>query len=95
MKVYISGSMASRPNEYHEVFKKAEEELKKYGHTIINPSILPRGLVHTKYMPICLAMVEAADAVFMLDGWENSKGAKLERDYAEYQGKTIFYEKTI
>ena len=26
MKVYISGSMASRPNEYHHAFKKAEEE---------------------------------------------------------------------
>ena len=42
-----------------------------------------------RYMPICLAMVTAADVVFMLPGWEESPGACLERAYAQYQGKKI------
>lgn len=92
MKVYISGAMASRPNEYYEAFKKAEEELKKYGHTVINPAVLPKGLNHTRYMPICLAMVDASDIVFMMKGWGDSKGARLEHDYAIYQEKIILYE---
>jgi hypothetical protein len=25
-----------------------------------------------KYMPLCLAMVDAADAVFLLEGWRES-----------------------
>ena len=92
MKVYISGAMASRPETFKEIFNKAQEVFEKYGHTVVNPAILPQGLEKDKYMPICLAMVEASDMVFMLYGWELSKGAKLEHDYAEYQGKIIMYE---
>lgn len=28
----------------------------------------------------------------MLKGWERSKGAMIEKTYAEYQGKEVFYE---
>lgn len=92
MKVYISGAMASRPDSYHEAFNEAERAFKKYGHTVINPAVLPEGLEHKRYMPICLAMVDAADIVFMLEGWGDSKGAKLEHDYALYQEKIVMYE---
>ena len=41
-------------------------------------------------MPICLAMLDAAGAVYMLEGWERSHGALIERSYALYQGKAVF-----
>lgn len=93
MKVYISGAMASRPDTYKEIFDEAEAVFRKYGHTVLNPASLPKGLDHDKYMPICLAMIDAADMVFMLAGWEISAGARIERDYAKYHGKEIMYEK--
>ena len=40
-------------------------------------------------MPICMAMIDAADALCLLPGWEASQGAQRERQYAEYQGKRI------
>lgn len=35
-------------------------------------------------------MVNAADAVLLLDGWEQSTGATIEKLFAEYQGKKIY-----
>ena len=86
--------MASKPDTYKEDFERAEKLFKKYGYTVINPAILPDGLNHEKYMPICLTMLDAADFIYMLAGWEDSKGARLEKAYAEYQGKDIVYEIT-
>lgn len=37
-------------------------------------------------------MIEAADALYMLTGWERSPGAHIELRYARYQGKAIVYE---
>ncbi|HGE6046430.1 TPA: DUF4406 domain-containing protein [Vibrio cholerae] len=56
------------------------------------PAILPDGLQHHEYMEICLPMVRVADAVFMMKGWENSKGANMEHDYAKDIGLEIIYE---
>ena len=93
MRVYISGAMANRPDTYKQEFERVEKVLKKHGHVVINPAVLPEGLDHAKYMPICLAMVDSADIVFMLKGWGNSYGARLEHDYAIYQEKIVMYEK--
>ena len=59
---------------------------------MINPAWLPKGLDTNRYMPVCLAMVDAADAIYMMNGWEDSRGARLEKAYAEYQDKLVLYE---
>ena len=90
-RIYISGAMMSRMDTYKSIFANAQYELEK-DYIVINPALLPTGLDAEKYMPICLAMVDAADAIYMLKGWERSKGAVIEKAYAEYQGKEVFYE---
>lgn len=92
MKIYISGAMAKRPDTYKKEFAKAEKELTDKGYVAVNPAHLPKGLPSNKYMPICLAMVDSCDAIFMMKGWEDSKGACLEKAYAEYQDKLVVYE---
>lgn len=90
MIVYLSGKITGKSN-YREVFGRAQKVLKAKGYTVLNPAILPEGLTSEKYMPICLAMIEACDAVVLIDDWRKSRGAVLERDYARYQGKKIIY----
>ena len=37
-------------------------------------------------MRICIAMIQSADRMILLGGWENSEGAKIEKAYAEMVG---------
>lgn len=82
MIIYIAGPITG-VEDYEENFAKVERELTKEGHTVLNPAVLPQGLGDLKtYMQICLPMVEIADAVVMLPGWEKSLGANREYGYA-------------
>lgn len=92
MIVYISGKMYGRPDRGKKQFDEAEERLKRMGHIVLNPANLPQGMPDDRYMPICLAMVDAADAIYLLNGFNDSPGARLESDYAGYQNKKIVWE---
>lgn len=92
MRIYISGSMASCMDTYRQKFARAQRLLERDGHIVINPATLPVGLDSDKYMPICLAMIDGADAIYLFNNWQNSKGALLEKAYAEYQDKEILFE---
>lgn len=76
---------------YKQKFARAQKMLEDEGHIVINPSVLPVGLDSDRYMPICLSMIDGADAIFLFNNWQNSKGALLEKAYAEYQGKECLY----
>ena len=92
MKVlYIAGPIAGVKN-YRERFGAAEAFMKARGWIALNPATLPAGMPLDRYMPICLAMVQAAEAVLLLDGWEDSPGATIERRFAEYQDKLIYLQ---
>lgn len=88
--IYIAGAIKNA-SDYWIKFDVAEAHLKFKGWTVLNPTSLPEGMSGEKYMPICLAMVQAADAIFMLKGFEASMGANVERDFALYQQKEIYY----
>lgn len=87
--IYIAGPMNGDP-AYRDKFNAAESYLIMKGWRVLNPATLPEGLRPSVYMPICLAMVQAADAIVCLAGSERSQGARIESDYAGYQGKTIY-----
>lgn len=100
--VYISGAITQNPN-YILDFTRAESKLKeaiKYGEydftSICNPALvnanLPKDFTHKDYMRVCFAMMDSCDSIYMLTGWENSKGAKLELIYAKKKGMSIYYE---
>lgn len=89
--IYIAGPMSGKADYGRRDFCAAESYLSARGWIVINPACLPIGLAPGAYMPICLAMVQAADAVVLLNGWVDSSGACLEEHYATLQGKTLIY----
>ncbi len=90
--IYIAGKMTGLPDLGAEKFNAAAERLKSGGYIVLNPASLPAGLSPNVYMPICIAMIEAADCVYALNNWHDSPGAKLEILYATYQHKKVLYE---
>lgn len=85
MIIYISGPITG-VLDYKEKFDQAEKQLKeKYPNAeIINPTmiVLPSSCTHEDYMRIDFMLLDLADAIYMLKGWDLSKGACMERGYA-------------
>lgn len=98
--IYISGKISglSRP-EYMSHFAKAEDELKMQGMIPINPAkvgdSMPSGLTWELYMNISLELLYMCRKIFMLKGWQTSKGSCIEHQYAVASGYEIFYEEEI
>lgn len=90
--IYIAGPITGI-YDYKRQFRKRERMLKTMGHVVLNPSFLPSGL--EDYMPTCKAMIDQSDAIYFMDGWKGSIGAKEEYEYAKQLGKKIIYESDI
>lgn len=95
MKIYISGGITGVP-DYREHFEEAEKCLLAAGHTVVNPARvngeLPIDTTHDEYMKMSLVMLDMCEGIFLLEGWENSKGATIEFEYAYEHKLTILFE---
>ena len=92
LKIYIAGPMTGYPDYNRAAFNAKASELMAEGHIVLNPAVLPGGLCQSEYMEICLAMVRSADAIYLLNRWEESIGARAEHALAEKLGLTVIYE---
>ncbi|EOV0796590.1 DUF4406 domain-containing protein [Yersinia enterocolitica] len=92
MKTYIAGPMTGLPDFNRAAFNAAAKEIAASGHVPLNPAILPDGLSQPDYMCICMAMLQRADAIYMLGGWQSSAGARAEYALAEKLGMEIIFQ---
>lgn len=95
MRIYISGPITGT-EDYMERFAAAEDALTEEGHIVVNPARvnaeLPVETTHKDYMKTSIAMLDTCKAIFMLKGWQESKGCSQEFEYAYEHGITIVFE---
>lgn len=89
-RIYISGPMRGIPDDNKKAFSVAAYRLRMHAFEPLNPAKNPRGLSLSEYMRIDLALLDNADGILLLPGWEHSDGAKVELAYAIYTGKQVF-----
>lgn len=92
MKTYIAGPMSGLPGFNRPAFFAAAAEIAASGDTPLNPAVLPDGLSEADYMMISLAMLQRADAIYLLDGWRSSAGARAEYALAEKLGIEVLFQ---
>ena len=86
MIIYISGPITGRrPAECEMKFNKAEREIRKRGHTPINPwkigKLLPVTFEHEDYLEVDLTILKKCDGLLLLEGWQDSIGCRIEEEF--------------
>ena len=101
-KIYIAGPMTGLPNGNFEVFYAKETQLRSGGWNVINPArmdvetgIDPNAMGEYEYEDCArrdIAVLVDCDAIYMLAGFQFSKGACWERALAKHLGIKRYYE---
>jgi hypothetical protein len=94
MKVYVSGRIKDYP-EYKEHFATACMKVELSGNEWVNPcdvELAPLEESYENYMKADIALLLGCDAIYMLDGWEKSAGARTEHLVAAMCGLQMMYE---
>lgn len=102
MRVYISGAITGVKNA-NKLFTRAEEKLELEGYEVINPFEFGEYLKkeyakenkvpkYENYMRGDIELLINCDAIYLLENWGTSKGARLEKKIAEVLGMQIMTE---
>lgn len=92
-RIYISGQITGlSKRRWYKNFKKAERRLLAAGYDVINPAKNMMNLTYDEYMAIDLMLLERCDAIYMLDNWRASKGARKELTRARELNLEVLYE---
>jgi hypothetical protein len=93
MKIYIAGPMTGLPQFNRPAFHQAALNLSFEKHVPLNPASLPDGLTEADYMAVGLAMLQRADAIYLLTGWQFSVGARAEHALALKLGLEVIEQR--
>lgn len=90
-RAYIAGPMTGMPDLNFPAFNQAAATLRASGFEVVNPAEINPD--HTMEWEECMrrdiAELVRCDSIYMLPGWERSKGATLEHHIAERLGMLI------
>jgi len=98
MKIYISGKISGLPfDEVKAKFERAERKLARLGYEPVNP--LNNGLTvddsWAAHMVKDIETLFTCEGILLLEDWQQSKGARIEKNIAEEMGFKILHELTL
>ncbi len=87
---YLAGPVTGRPRRNLWAFLAYQEYLERQGRQVVNPLALVRPSASwLGAMVRCLWHVALCDELWLLPGWERSRGARLELRYARALGVRV------
>lgn len=95
LKIYLSGPMSGLPAFNYPAFHAAAAELRAAGHDVFNPAEIDfkkplEEVTHRDALAVDLVWIcHYAEAMALLPGWKNSRGALAEHATALAIGMTI------
>ena len=91
--IYIAGKVSGLPEEQvREKFERAASELKAEGHVVLSPANADdKGNDWGNTLRNSIKTMMNCDEVHLLPGWQESRGAQLERDIAIRLGMNVVY----
>ena len=93
MIAYLAGPMSGIPEYNYPAFAMAASTWRNAGHEVLNPAENFNGDTsreYREYMRADLDMLLKAEAVALLPGWDQSKGARFELHVAQLLGLPIY-----
>lgn len=94
-KIYISGQVTELPeSRAREIFKNAELYLKIKCYEPVNPMELNHAgsTSWSDYMRMDIAALCQCASIYMLNGWDRSRGARLEFQIATELGLNVIFQ---
>lgn len=90
--VYVSGPITGVPEANRPAFQRAAASLRTVGHQPVVPhEICPNPESWEAAMRCDIAVLCTCDAIAMLPGWEQSRGARLEHAVARELGLRVIF----
>ena len=98
--IYVSGKITGT-SDYVARFSTVEDKLIAEGYEVLNPVREGKRLEHcletekptwVQYMKYAIATMMKADYIYMMSGWKQSKGARLEHFLSRVLNYNIIYE---
>ena len=97
-RIYIAGPMTGMPEHNFPAFHAAAERLRDAGWDVVNPAENFGGqtdLPRETYLRTDVALMLGCEAIAMLPGWEDSRGAALEYLLAQELGMELLDAETL
>jgi Domain of unknown function (DUF4406) len=91
MRLYIAGPMTGMPDYNYPAFRATAEGLRAAGYEIECPAENdpPESGLWADWLRLGLAQVLRSDGIATLDGWQESRGARLEVHVATELGMPV------
>ena len=102
-RIYVAGPMSGYKNLNHAAFFKAEKQLELHGWEVVNPARMDLDSGIDPSVPMAeydyedaarrdIAALQACDAIYLMSGWQHSRGACWERALAVHFGIRRYYQ---
>lgn len=97
MKIYIAGPITRTP-DFVTRFEDAKRAIEKKGHEAVNPVDIrlivqtegPGAITYRQIMNICKSLIGACDAIYLMQDWQRSNGARQEHKAAIDNGLKFY-----